>query len=148
MLCMGTACDAMLRGRAQQMDAARRARTQATLDGVRRGLEALRPIHGRKSLLLVSQGFISDSQDSGQRAVVALSREANTARLLPGRARSHGHARVRDRVRGRPGPGPGVVMETVLADRGAVAFEQSVLESTGSEGPGLRHRRLLGSEHE
>ncbi len=134
MLCMGTACDAMLRGRARQMDAARRSRTQATLNGVRRGLEALRPIYGRKSLLLVSQGFLSDSQDTRQRAVVALSREANTAvyfldvrglTAMPG----SGTGSAAD-----PGPGPGVVMETVLADRGAVAFEQSVLESTGSEG--------------
>jgi len=134
LLCMGTACDAMLRGRAQQLDAARRTRTHATLDAVRRGLEALRPIHGRKSLILVSQGFLSDSQDSRQRSVVALSREANTAvyfidvrglAAMPG----SGTGSAAD-----PGPGPGVVMETVLADRGAVAFEQSVLESTGSEG--------------
>ena len=134
MLCMGPACDAMLRGRAQQLDAARRTRTHATLDTVRRGLEALRPIHGRKSLILVSQGFLNDSQDSRQRAVTALSREANTAvyfidvrglAAMPG----SGTGSAAD-----PGPGPGVVMETVLADRGAVAFEQSVLESTGSEG--------------
>jgi VWFA-related protein len=134
MLCMGTACDAMLRGRATQLNAARRSRTHATLDGVRRGLEALRPIHGRKSLMLVSQGFLSDPQDGRQRAVVALSREANTAvyfldvrglTAMPG----SGTGSAAD-----PGPGPGVVMETVLAERGAVAFEQSVLESTGSEG--------------
>jgi len=134
MLCSGRACDAMLRGRAMEMNAGRRTRTQATLDGVRRGLEALRPIHGRKSLMLVSQGFLNDGQDSRQRAVVALSREANTAvyfldvrglMAMPGT----GTGSAAD-----AGPGPGVVMENVLAERGAVAFEQSVLESTGAEG--------------
>ena len=133
-LCMGTACGPMLRGRAEQMSAARRSRTRATLDAVGRGLEALRPIHGRKSLLLVSEGFLSDPGDSRQRAVVALSREANTAvyfldvrglTALPG----SGLGSAAD-----AGPGPGVVMETILADRGAMSFEQSVLESTGSEG--------------
>ena len=62
-----------------QVDAARRSRVQSTLTGVARGLEALRGIHGRKSLLLFSDGFITDASDRRTREVVALSREANTA---------------------------------------------------------------------
>lgn len=152
LLCQSTACDPMLRGRAVELDAARRTRTRGTLDAVRRGLEALRPIHGRKSILLVSQGFISDSQDSRQRSVVALSREANTAvyfldvrglAAMPGSGTGSA---------AEAPPGPGTVMESVAADRGAVSFEQSVLEATGSEalaadtgGSSIRNTNDLGA---
>ena len=79
MLCQGPSCEPMVHGRAMQVDAARRSRVQSTLAGVARGLEALRGIHGRKSLLLFSDGFITDASDRRTREVVALSREANTA---------------------------------------------------------------------
>ena len=79
MLCQGIACEPLVHGRALQVDAARRSRVQSTLTGVARGLEALRGIHGRKSLLLFSDGFITDASDRRTREVVALSREANTA---------------------------------------------------------------------
>jgi len=134
LLCQNISCEPMLRGRAMQVDGARRSRTQATLNGIARGLEALRPIHGRKSLLLFSEGFLTDPADRRARDVVALSREANTAvyfldvrglMALPG----SGTGSAAD-----PGPGPGAVMETVTADRGAAGFEESVLSSTGSEG--------------
>ena len=134
MLCQGTSCEPMVHGRAMQVDAARRSRVQSTLTGVARGLEALRGIHGRKSLLLFSDGFITDASDRRTREVVALSREANTAvyfldvrglTAMPG----SGLGTAAD-----AGPGPGVPMETVTADRGAAGFEESVLSSTGSEG--------------
>jgi VWFA-related protein len=134
LLCQGTTCEPMIHGRAIQVDAARRSRVQSTLAGVARGLEALRGIHGRKSLLLFSDGFITDVSDRRTREVVALSREANTAvyfldvrglTAMPG----SGLGTAAD-----PGPGVGVVMETVTADRGAAGFEESVLSSTGSEG--------------
>jgi VWFA-related protein len=55
----------------------RRPRPEATLAAVERGIEALRSLYGRKSLLLVSQGFTSDPRSRRMREVVALSREAN-----------------------------------------------------------------------
>ena len=45
---------------------------------VRRALEALATVRGRKSLLFLSEGFLEDS-GSDARAVAAASREANTA---------------------------------------------------------------------
>jgi VWFA-related protein len=134
LLCQGIACEPLVHGRALQVDAARRSRVQSTLTGVARGLEALRGIHGRKSLLLFSDGFITDASERRTREVVALSREANTAvyfldvrglTAMPG----SGLGTAAD-----AGPGPGVPMETVTADRGAAGFEESVLSSTGSEG--------------
>jgi VWFA-related protein len=134
LLCQGPACEPMLRGRAQQLDAARRARTRATLDAISRGLEALRAVHGRKSLLLLSEGLIDDARDRRERDVVALSREANTAiyfldvrglRALEGSGTGSA---------AESPPGPGAMMETLAAGRGAMAFEESVLSSTGSEG--------------
>ena len=134
MLCLGPACEPMLRGRAIQMDAARRSRTQSTLAAIGRGIEALRPIHGRKSLLLVSQGFVNDPGDRRTRNVVALSREANTAVYF---LDVRGLQAMRDSGAGtaaEASPGPGAVMESFAADRATSAFEESVLSSTGSEG--------------
>ena len=134
MLCLGPACEPMLRGRATQMDAARRSRTQSTLAAIGRGIEALRPIHGRKSLLLVSQGFVNDPGDRRTRNVVALSREANTAVYF---LDVRGLQAMRDSGAGsaaEASPGPGAVMENFAADRATTAFEESVLSSTGSEG--------------
>jgi VWFA-related protein len=133
MLCTGPACEPMLRGRAVQMDAARRGRTHATLAAIARGIEALRPIHGRKSLLLLSQGFLNDPGDRRTRNVVALSREANTAvyfidvrglQSFPGSTGSAAEAP----------PGPGANFDSFVADRSTGAFEESVLSATGSEG--------------
>jgi VWFA-related protein len=133
LLCTGPACEPMLRGRAAQMDGARRSRTHATLAAIGRGIEALRPIHGRKSLLLLSQGFVNDPGDRRTRNVVALSREANTAvyfidvrglQSLPGPTGSAAEAP----------PGPGATFDTFVTDRTTAAFEESVLSSTGSEG--------------
>ncbi|HEY8233911.1 MAG TPA: VWA domain-containing protein [Vicinamibacteria bacterium] len=134
MLCLGPACEPMLRGRAAQLDAARRSRTQATLGAIGRGIEALRPIHGRKSLLLVSQGFVNDPGDRRTRNVVALSREANTAVYF---LDVRGLQAMRDSGAGsaaEASPGPGAVMDSFVADRGTTNFEESVLSSTGSEG--------------
>jgi VWFA-related protein len=132
MLCLGSACSSMLRGRAMQVDAARRARVQGTLSAVTRALEALRPIRGRKSLLLLSEGFLTDPQDRREREVVALSREANTAIYFLD-VRGLG-ALPSAMTAADAGPGPGVPIETVAIGRGAAAFEESVLSSTGSEG--------------
>ncbi len=97
LLCQGTSCEPMVHGRAMQVDAARRSRVQSTLTGVARGLEALRGIHGRKSLLLFSDGFITDASDRRTREVVALSREANTAVYFLDVRGLTAHARLRPR---------------------------------------------------
>jgi VWFA-related protein len=71
-------CDGKVRGRATQVNSIRRERLRYTLACVRRAIEALAPVRGRKSLLLLSEGFLDDFGGDA-RAVAALSREANTA---------------------------------------------------------------------
>ena len=60
-----------------EIDAQRRSRLAVTLGAVRRELAALALDHGRKSLLLLSDGFLED-YGSDLRATAAASREANT----------------------------------------------------------------------
>jgi VWFA-related protein len=71
-------CDGQVRGRAIQVDGARRQRLSSTLAGVRRAIEALASVRGRKSLLFLSEGFLEDFEGDA-RSVAALSREANVA---------------------------------------------------------------------
>jgi len=71
-------CPAMVRGRAMQLDQSREQRLRATLAGLRRAIEAMAPVRGRKSLLLLSDGFLEDF-GGDIRTVAALSREANAA---------------------------------------------------------------------
>ena len=73
-----SACDSKVRARAIHVDGIRRDRLRTTLACVRRAIEAFAPVRGRKSLLLLSEGFLEDF-GSDARAVAALSREANTA---------------------------------------------------------------------
>jgi len=77
-VCGGTSCESWIRVRAAEIDAQRRARAQLTLSTVRRGIEALTDVHGRKSLILVSQGFLDDSS-ADLRQVATIAREANAA---------------------------------------------------------------------
>jgi VWFA-related protein len=78
LLCIPSNCDSLVRARAMEIDAQRKARMRTTLQAVRRELEALAFDHGRKSLLLLSDGFLED-YGSELREVAAASREANTA---------------------------------------------------------------------
>jgi VWFA-related protein len=78
LLCTPINCDRLVRGRAMEIDAGRRGRMQVTLQAVHRELGALALDHGRKSLLLLSDGFLED-YGSDLRQVAAASREANTA---------------------------------------------------------------------
>ena len=116
----------VLRGDAKLDDALRETSTDGlwVLPGV---------IHGRKSLLLLSQGFVNDPGDRRTRNVVALSREANTAvyfidvrglQSLPGATGSAAEA----------SPGPGAVFDSFVPDRTAAAFDESVMSATGAEG--------------
>ena len=130
-LCDPTACDGMVRGWASDLDAQRRDRTRLTLQSVRRGLEALAAVHGRKSLLLISPGFLEDSA-LDLRGIAATSREANTAVYFID-------------VRGLVAQGPGYGgaddvehSETLNAgdltrERTTVRFEESVLASAGAQ---------------
>jgi VWFA-related protein len=72
-------CYAKVRGRAQQVDVRRRARTKDTLAAVDRAVFALTGVRGRKSLLLLTEGFLSDSDVGAVQEVVSRCREANIA---------------------------------------------------------------------
>jgi VWFA-related protein len=78
LLCTPINCDRLVRARAMEIDAQRKARMRLTLQAVRRELAALALDHGRKSLLLLSDGFLED-YGTELRETAAASREANTA---------------------------------------------------------------------
>ena len=122
-LCTGTSCEGMVRDRAADQDATRKGRTQATLRAVRRGLEALASIRGRKSLLLLSEGFVDDPA-SDLRGVEAISREANTAVYF---IDTRGLVAL-------PGGGSAADAEPTLPprERLSMGFEDAVLESAGA----------------
>lgn len=71
-------CDPMVRARAAEIDARRKARERMTFQAVRRELDALSIVHGRKSLIFFSPGFVEDFGPDLRR-VAADSRLANTA---------------------------------------------------------------------
>jgi VWFA-related protein len=77
-LCSATSCDSMVRDRAADMNTQRLARTRALLAAVRRSVEAMSTVRGRKSLLLLAEALIDDST-SDWRTVVGVARETNTA---------------------------------------------------------------------
>ena len=113
----------MVRARARGIDSDRRARTRRLLATVRRGLAALAPVHGRKSLLLFSPGFLEDSEPAA-RDVVAASRDAGTAVYflnVRGLVANPGIPSAAD-----PAPAPNV------SASGALAFEDSMLDSAGA----------------
>ncbi|HXB55935.1 MAG TPA: VWA domain-containing protein [Vicinamibacteria bacterium] len=122
-LCSGTSCEGMVRDQATDIDVNRRSRTELTLRAVRRGLDALAPIRGRKSLLLLSEGFIDDSE-TDVRGVEAASREANTAVYF---IDTRGLVAL-------PGGGSAADAEPLvpIRDRLNMGFEDAVLESAGA----------------
>jgi hypothetical protein len=73
------ACYVMVRSRAQQIDAVRRNRTRDVLSVVDRAVFALTGVRGRKSLLLLTEGFLSDSELGVVQEVAGRCREANIA---------------------------------------------------------------------
>jgi hypothetical protein len=111
------------RARRRRRRAAPRARTRQVLVTVKRSLQALAPVRGRKSLLLFSRGFLQDSEPD-PREVVAASREANTAVYfvnVRGLATQTGMPSVSDAT---SAPDPGLL--------GVMGFEDSTLESAGT----------------
>lgn len=123
-LCVPTNCDGMVRARAAEIDHFRRGRMGDTLGAVRRGLGALALVHGRKSLLLLSEGFLQDS-GTQLRQVAAASRESNTAIYFLD-------------VRGLLAlPGGGSAMDAGpppdLRDQAAMNLEETTLASAGAQ---------------
>lgn len=117
-------CDTMVRSRAVDLDGARRNRLRATLHGVRRGVEALAPIRGRKSLLLLSRGFVED-QEAGVRELAAAAQEANTAIYFINARGLQALSGTMSAAEGGPPPDPREV--------GAMLMEESTLDSAGSQ---------------
>jgi VWFA-related protein len=116
-------CEGVARARATSIDGARRLRARAALAAVRRGIEALSPVRGRKTLLLWSRGFLEDAETE-VREVVGVSREANTAvYFLDVRGLMAAAPGVSAADRGNPDP----------QEAGAMRFEAGVLESAGSQ---------------
>ena len=123
-LCTGTSCDGMVRERAADVDGQRRVRTGATLEVVRRGLEAVAAVRGRKSLLLLSEGFVDDP-GTDRRAVLAASREANVAVYF---VNVRGLVALSD-----VGSAADPEQYATARERATAAFEDTVLESAGAE---------------
>jgi len=71
--------DPLVTGRAAELYFAAAARNRIALEALERSLQALAGVEGRKSLILVSDGFIYDSQLDLFRRLVDASRRANTA---------------------------------------------------------------------
>jgi VWFA-related protein len=122
-LCTGTSCEGMVRDQAADLDGNRHGRTELTLRAVRRGVEALASVRGRKSLLLLSEGFIDDST-SDVRAVETAAHEANTAVYF---VDTQGLVAL-------PGGASAADSEplTPMRDRLNMSFEESALESAGA----------------
>jgi VWFA-related protein len=72
-------CYAKVHDRAQQVDRSRRNRTRDTLAAVDRAVFALTGVRGRKSLLLFTEGFLSDPDLGTVQEVASRCREANIA---------------------------------------------------------------------
>jgi VWFA-related protein len=77
-VCLASVCESMVRNRAVEVDYRRRSRMDLTLKALRRQIDALAPIRGRKSILLLSEGYLDDGGRE-LREVVAASRQANAA---------------------------------------------------------------------
>ncbi len=72
-------CRAMVQRRAQEVDARRANRTRDVLAAVDRAVFALSGVRGRKSLLLLTEGFLNDPDLDVAREVAGRCREANIA---------------------------------------------------------------------
>jgi VWFA-related protein len=71
------ACAQTVAGRANERDSERRTRTLAILAAVERAVFSLTGVHGRKELLLFSDGFVHDRGMQEVRQVAGICREAN-----------------------------------------------------------------------
>jgi VWFA-related protein len=118
-------CVPMVRASAASIDEVRRQRGRLTLEAVQRAFLALAPMHGRKSLLLFSPGFVED-EELPLAQIRAASRESHTAvYFIDARGLMTdgglGQADVMDQF-GEPG------------DQTRMRFEQRNLASAGAQG--------------
>jgi VWFA-related protein len=121
--CQPIYCDSLVRARAAEVEVARATRVRFALACVRRALEALAGLHGRKSLLFLSAGFLQDPA-SDARLVAAASREANTAVYF---VDARGLVAL-------PGYGSAAEQGSLLdpRDRTAIAFEEATVAAAGA----------------
>ena len=111
----GADADPQVTARAAEMYYSATSRNRSTLDTLERILNSLRSARGRKSLILVSEGFIYDPNLTEYREVVQAARRSNVAiyfldtRGLTGIDHLQ-HGRVRPRPR-HPGPRRGLLGE-------------------------------------
>jgi VWFA-related protein len=75
----GTTIDPFVTARAREVYFEARTRSQVTLDTLRRVLDGLGRVKGRKSVILLSEGFVHDPNLEEFRRVNAASRRANAA---------------------------------------------------------------------
>ena len=139
-LCSGTSCDGMVRGRAADIDGRRKTRTVLTLDALRRGIESLAPVRGRKAMLLFSERLPRRPRDRP-----------------PPRDRRVAGGPDRDLFRRRSRPS-GPVGRRWLGGRRGVAGRRARPHHHrlpgrrprvgGDGGPGRRLRRVLGEEQQ
>ncbi len=123
-VCLASVCESMVRNRAVEVDSRRRSRMALTIQAVRRQIDALAPIRGRKSILLMSEGYVDDGGRE-LRDLVAASRAANAAiyfvnvKGLPGAADHETAASFGDLEDPR--------------DRSAMGFEARNLSDAGTQ---------------
>jgi hypothetical protein len=123
-VCAPVACDGMIRARATEINGSRAARLRLVEQSLFRGLDALSPVRGRKSLLLFSEGFMQENE-SGLRGVAAASREVNAAIYF---VDARGMVAL-----GASGQASDAEKLELASDAGRVRFEQANLESAGSQ---------------
>ncbi len=119
-------CQAIVDGRAADIDTYRKRRTRLATDALTRVTEALSPIRGRKSLLLFSRGYVEDP-GLQMRDVAASAREANTAIYFMD---------VRGLIATRVGTGDASEVAINSAGQGelsTIGFESGNLESAGTQ---------------
>jgi VWFA-related protein len=116
-------CAQMVRARATVVNDQRRARTLLVLGAVKRSLQALAPVRGRKSLLLFSRGFLEDSGHDA-RDVAAASRQAGTAVYFV-------NARGLTAQTGMPSVADAMIVPDASLV-GVMGFEDATLESAGA----------------
>src|SRR2546427_637783 len=114
-------CRAMVQARAQEVDLRRANRTRDVLAVVDRAVFALTGVRGRKSLLLLTEGFLIDVDLPGGREVAGRCREANIA---------VDSLDVRGLIAGPPGAKYAGTPST--AERGLTQAEQVDFEAAGS----------------
>ena len=126
-----------VQGRAADVYYQAASRNRITLQVLDRVLLSLAATRGRKSLILVSQGFIYDPQLDEFKDVVQTARRSNVAMYFVDTRGLGGMGYMNAEF------GPAIDSQDVSA-----AFGDELDQSAGAEIARVRQRRLLGQEHE